>query len=201
MIGNDVVDLVDADSRIAGHHPRFDARVFAPSERALIAAGPDGEHLRWLLWAAKESAYKAARRVDAGTVFSPTHFVVRLASERHAIVDASARTFDVDLDVAQEHVHAIARARDVAAAAVYSAVARLAPGAAGLTPGAAVRRVPVTTLARLLDLPEEDFAIERVGRVPWLRVRGRAAGVELSLSHHGRFVAFACRWPDATERA
>jgi hypothetical protein len=197
MIGNDVVDLGDADSRIAGHHPRFDRRVFAPSERDLIEAAPDAERVRWLLWAAKESAYKAARRLDARTPFSPVHFVVSLVSETVARVDGAGGPYDVDLDAGAELVHAVARARDVGSATVYSAVARLGPGGAAITPSAAVRRVTVTTLAHLLDVPEDDLAIDRDGRVPWLRVRGRPAAVDLSLSHHGRFVAFACRWQPA----
>jgi phosphopantetheinyl transferase (holo-ACP synthase) len=194
MIGNDVVDLGDEDSRIATHHARFDQRVLAPSERALIPSGPRGERVRWLVWAAKESAYKAARRIDAAVVFSPPRFVVRLASERTAVVEGAGRTFEVTLRADDERVHAVARVRDDAAGAVYSAVARLAPGAAE-TPSAAVRRIAVSTLARLLDIPERDLAVDREGRVPCLRVRGRQEAAALSLAHHGRFVAFACRWP------
>ena len=196
MIGNDVVDLGDADSRIAGHHPRFDQRVFAPAERDLIAAGPDAERVRWLLWAAKESAFKAARRADPRTVFSPVRFVVSLGSETAATVDGPGGPFDVDLDADAEHVHAVARPRDDRGATVYSAVARLGPGAAE-TPSAAVRRVTVTTLARLLDIPERDLALDRDGRVPRLRIAGRPTPAAVSLSHHGCFVAFACCWPPA----
>ena len=197
MIGNDVVDLGDADSRIAEHHPRFDRRVFAPAERDLIAASRDGERLRWLLWAAKESAYKAARRLDARMVFSPVRFVVSLGSETAATVDAPCGPFDVELDADAEHVHAVARPRDDAGATVYSAVARLGPGAAETTSSAAVRRVTVTTLARLLDIPERDLTLDRDERVPRLHIGGRPTAAAVSLSHHGRFVAFACRWPPA----
>lgn len=198
MIGNDVVDLGDADSRIAEHHPRFDDRVFAPSERELIAARPA---VRWLLWAAKESAYKAARRDDARTVFSPPRFVVGLTSETTATVVAAGRAFDVGLRADDEHVHAIARAHGDEAAVVYSAVARLVPGAGDPTPSAAVRRITVTTLSRLLDIPERELSLDRDGRVPRLRVAGRPSAAALSLSHHGRFVAFACRWPGPEGRA
>jgi len=195
MIGNDVVDLEDADSRIAGHHPRFDARVFAPAERELIAADPDGDRVRWLLWAAKESAYKTARGADARTVFSPVRFVVSLVSSAAATVDGPGGPFDVDVEANAEHVHAVARRRDDAGATVYSAVARLGPGTAVSTPSAAVRRVTVTMLARLLDIPERALALDRDGRMPRLRIGGRPSPAAVSLSHHGRFVAFACRWP------
>src|SRR5437867_200164 len=62
MLGNDLVDLGDADSCAAALHARFDGRVFDPVEREWIAASPHGERVRWLIWAAKESAYKAARK-------------------------------------------------------------------------------------------------------------------------------------------
>ena len=41
MLGNDVVDLADPETRRAALHPRFDARAFAPRERAALAAASD----------------------------------------------------------------------------------------------------------------------------------------------------------------
>ena len=197
MIGNDIVDLGDADSRIAGHHPRFDERVFTPAERDLIVAGPAGERVRWLLWAAKESAYKAIRRADARAVFSPRALVVRPTSFVSATVEGAGRTLDVRLGGDDQHVHAIARDRAVGTGPVDGGVARLVPGADGASPSAAVRRLAVTTLARLLDVPERDLALDRDGRLPRLWLGGRPSAAVLSLSHHGRFVAFACRWSRA----
>jgi hypothetical protein len=107
---------------------------------------------------------------------------VSLLSETAATVDGAGGPYAVELAARAEHVHAVARARDVGGSTVYSAVARLGAGEAARTPSAAVRRVTVTTLAHLLDVPESDLAIDRDGRVP---------------SHHGRFVAFACRWQPA----
>ena len=54
MVGNDVVDLGDAETRGGPSHPRFDARVFAPAELAALAASAAPNRLRWSLWAAKE---------------------------------------------------------------------------------------------------------------------------------------------------
>ena len=73
MIGNDVVDLARSRDADAGAlHPRFDARVFAP-ERARAdrdqPRSPSAAPLGPL--GAKESAYKAARKEDPTTVFSP----------------------------------------------------------------------------------------------------------------------------------
>ncbi len=58
MVGNDIVDLGDAETCNGPSHPGFDARVFAPVERRALAASPAPNRLRWSLWAAKEAAYK-----------------------------------------------------------------------------------------------------------------------------------------------
>jgi len=187
MIGNDVVDLGDADSRIAGHHPRFDQRVFAPSERDLIEAAPDAERVRWLLWAAKESAYKAARKAYRATVFSPARFVVDLDGTEHATVTAGERRFTVDLVRTKDYVHAVARAADDPPAPACAAVGTVPAGTSDST---AVRRLAIDTLERALGT--NGLEIGRDGRVPLLLRHGRPVAADLSLSHHGRFAAFAC---------
>ncbi len=197
MIGNDVVDLGDAESRVAEHHPRFDERVFTAAERELIAASAAGERMRWLLWAAKESAYKAARRGNARVTFSPRRFVVQLTPHGALAVEAGTQTFIVEHDGDGHHVHAIARAcgdHDTAAR-VHGAVASLPPGTTPGAASAAVRRLALATLSRRLEIPEHHLGLDRERRMPRLWVGGRPSAAVLSLAHHGRFVAFACRCP------
>jgi phosphopantetheinyl transferase (holo-ACP synthase) len=193
MLGNDVVDLADVESRVEAHHPRFDARVFDESERALIAAGPPGEIRRWTLWAAKESAYKAARKENASTLFEPRRFVVRVAGDGRLVVTAVARRFRVDVRGDADHIHAVAHRVDDPLDPLCVAVAMLP--AAGDDERAAVRRLAAVTIARRLGLAMDDVVVARDGRIPALWIRGRRAAADLSLSHHGRFVAVACMIP------
>jgi hypothetical protein len=179
MLGNDIVDLADA----AGHHPRFDARVLTAAEQALVAADP---RLRGVLWAAKESAYKAARKEDARTVFSPSRFVVHLSDTRHATVAAGERRFAVELAAGDGWVHAVARGAGDPPTTVCAAVETLA---AEDDESAAVRRLALDTIERVTGLA--GLEIVRDGRIPSLGLHGRPVA-DLSLSHHGRFVAFAC---------
>ena len=64
LVGNDVVDLHDPQSQPEALHPRFDARVFSLGEREALGASSSPHSLRWSLWAAKESAYKLAKKLD-----------------------------------------------------------------------------------------------------------------------------------------
>jgi len=194
MIGNDVVDLGDAETRAGGLHPRFDARVFALEEREVLASSDHPDRQRWILWAAKESAYKAARRCDPRIVFSPSRFVVRPSAGNEATVSVGDRRFRVALACGRGYVHAVACAagepKDL-----YAAVATIAPETVGddtASPGVAARGLAAAIIGEVLGVPPSNVTIRRHGRLPTLWVRGSSRPLPLSLSHHGRFVAFAC---------
>ena len=83
MLGNDIVDLRDADAQPGSFRPRFDDRVFSSQERSQIAADPNPLARRWAHWAAKEAAYKLAKQHDSRFVFSPSRLVATY-SDVHA---------------------------------------------------------------------------------------------------------------------
>jgi phosphopantetheinyl transferase (holo-ACP synthase) len=195
MLGNDVVDLGDPETRAEGRHSRFDARVFDQTERALIAASAGRERERWLLWAAKESAYKAARQEDPRTIFAPSCFVVRCDGPGRLGVTIGDRAFRIDVRADAEHVHAVARRAGDPPRALCTAVVPLTSADGDGGGSVAVRRLAIATLAARLGVPAGDLAIGREGRIPTLWFRGRRTAAHLSLSHHGRFVAFACTIP------
>jgi phosphopantetheinyl transferase (holo-ACP synthase) len=189
MVGNDVVDLHDPAVVAGPRHPRFDARVFAPSEHRALRESAAPNPLRWTFWAAKEAAYKVAKKLDDATVWSPLRFVVSLAGGAGAVEHAGLR-IPVRIEADAERVHAIAADAPAALARVHARVAELpAPGA---DPSAAVRALACRDLAAWLGSAPEALEIARRGRIPFLRVAGAEAPLDLSLSHHGRFVAWAC---------
>lgn len=186
MVGNDVIDLADHEVR-SEPHPRFDARVFAASERAALAASGARSRLRWMLWAAKEAAYKLVRKRDSRVIFSPLRFVVRLDARLEGEVEHAGRVYAVRLGDAGDALHAVAR--DGSPARILSGVS-----AAGdpRQSSRAVRDLASSAIAGHLGVPLDQILLGRRGRVPTLQVRGLGTPIDLSLSHHGRFVAFAC---------
>jgi len=194
MIGNDVVDVGDPETRAAGLHPRFDARVFALEEQEALASSADPDRQRWILWAAKESAYKAARRCDPRIVFSPSRFIVRPTAEDEATVSVGDRRFRIALAAGRGYVHAVACVAG-APTDLCTAVATIAPDAAvddAASPSIAARELAAATVGEMLGQPPSNVTIRRHGRLPALWLRDCARPLALSLSHHGRFVAFAC---------
>jgi phosphopantetheinyl transferase (holo-ACP synthase) len=197
-VGNDVVDLRDGETRPGAVHPRFDLRVFTSEERALIAAARLPERLRWRLWAAKESAFKAARKLDAGLPFHPRRFAVRLLEDTRAeVTHRVAGPFHVWLEEARDWIHAVAAHAGEARSRPPSAVEVLGGDEASPARlGERARELARRTIAPLLSVDSEHLAVVLHDRIPHLSREGSILPVDLSLSHHARVVACASAGTD-----
>jgi phosphopantetheinyl transferase (holo-ACP synthase) len=187
VIGNDVVDL--GDPAIEDHHriERFVARVCADEERPRVRSKAD----LWSLFAAKEAAYKALVMLGRDPGFS--HRAIVVAADR-VLVRWGDYRLALRLTGDDDHVHAVAWD------------ARLPEPVAHASrtpepPGDAARALACELTARATGL---DVAALRVVRDPspeaWdgfgpprVERLGAPIGVEVSLSHDGRFVAAAVR--------
>jgi len=198
MVGNDIVDLRDPESRSESLHPRFDTRVFRESEREGIAAASDSERTRWKLWAAKEAAYKLARKQQPTTVFSPPRFAVELVGDSSAVVTHDRERYDVEYTENDGALHAVATAQGTRSDRVISGWRRLEAGEIESgdpdAPSRAVRALLCERIATALGVRASDLEVRRRGRVPHLWLRGEPAPVDLSLSHHGDWLGFACEF-------
>jgi len=188
MVGDDLVDLGDPEVCSGAQHPRFDARVFAPAELAALAASPVAGRLRWILWAAKEAAYKLARKLDPGVAFSPSRFVVSLDATLRGRVAFAGGAARVRVRPAGDAGHAPARDGERTGTGLVLGVARLG---ARDDPSRAARELALRRVAERLGLDPRELRVVRRGRIPSLRLPGGDA-LDLSLSHHGSFVSFAC---------
>ncbi|MDP6980632.1 MAG: 4'-phosphopantetheinyl transferase superfamily protein [Myxococcota bacterium] len=192
MVGNDVVDLHDVDADIATYRDRFDERVFRDEEREGIACDELGRSTRWQYWAAKEACYKVAKQEDPSTVFSPRAFEVHSDlrwAEVFMPVQHTSGQFMVILEPANDRVHALAARNTGDFAHVVRGVAPCDPPAQA---GSEVRRLAREAVAKHLDVGVDRVEITRDERIPKLCFDGERLDASLSLSHHGRWVAYAC---------
>jgi phosphopantetheinyl transferase (holo-ACP synthase) len=221
MVGNDIVDLRDPDADSTRYSARFDDRVFGEAERRAIANSASHERERWRFWAAKEASYKLARKRDCKTVFSPRAFVVTPAfGDRtdHVRVDHGAATYHVEIDETPERIHAVAMSSRedfsslLSGVEIYDSAAVPKADPQATRPEAseseAVRRFACDAICERFELPRDQLAIRKLnGRIPGLYLQDaprtkiaetakidEPLGLSLSLSHHGRWIAFACCW-------
>ena len=191
MLGNDVIDLGDPEARPGALHPRFDARVFTPDERAALACAAHPERLRWRLWAMKEAAYKCLKKLEPATCFSPRHIRVRLEGERAESVHCAGRRLRVALWEEGDALHAIATDGADPEHDVLRALTALPAAAEPAHASAAVRTLARTAAAAHLRCAPGDLAFIHEGRAPRLQRCGLPVDLDLSLAHHGRFLAAA----------
>ncbi|MDH3684978.1 MAG: 4'-phosphopantetheinyl transferase superfamily protein [Myxococcales bacterium] len=202
MIGNDIVDLRDADARPGARHPRFDARVFCAAERAALAASSAPDRLRWVFWAAKEAAYKVARKLDAACVFSPSLFAVEFESASLGTVDFGQARFPVHVNDVHHGVHVVATQPSARRSRIVTGSREMTDAASrdAAAPGLAVRELALSQLSSCWP-DSRVLAVAQEGRIPVLESDGVRVDADLSLSHHGRWVAFACEIPQNAELA
>lgn len=204
MLGNDIVDLGHPETRAGSLSPRFDLRVFTPAERELVShqgmpGGVSGRVWRWRLWSAKEAAYKSARKLDPAAVWSPVRFSVRLEAER-VIVDHPTGRVEVSWvegPVAAGDpawVHALCGVGDDSTVVGVGNVD-------GRRESDAVRELAchaVSARAKRVGLDATIAAVHTRERIPEMQLASTIH--DLSLSHHGRFAAFACNLRPMAER-
>ena len=103
-MGVDVVDLTDPRTRDRSGDSRFLDRVFAPGERARIRAAADPSREVWVLWAAKEAAFKVVSKLQ-GEIPVFHHAAYQVSDEPGRPVSA-LRYGDTRLEVGVERRNA-----------------------------------------------------------------------------------------------
>ncbi|MDP3097105.1 MAG: 4'-phosphopantetheinyl transferase superfamily protein [Syntrophales bacterium] len=201
-MGNDVVDLKDPENIGKSRDDRFLCRVFTAGERELIASVPSPDTLLWSLWAAKEAAYKAVSSADPAVCSIPRRYRVVLEAEdaTRKIVRLAGKVITprgelvLEVAVSADWVHALAAGAEEALKRLCQRVKRLEGGKGAVNPSAFVRGALLREIARRLDCPVGDLSVVKnpdgLG-APRVLFRGELLAAEVSLSHDGRFAAFA----------
>jgi phosphopantetheine--protein transferase-like protein len=201
-VGNDVVDLKDPENIGKSRDDRFLGRVFTAGERELIASVPSPDTLLWSLWAAKEAAYKAVSSADPAVCSIPRRYQVVFEAEdaTQKIVRLAGKVITprgelvLEVAVSADWVHALAAGSEEALKRLCRRVKRLEGGKGAVNPSAFVRGALLREIARRLDCPVGDLSVVKnpdgLG-APRVLFRGDLLAAEVSLSHDGRFAAFA----------
>ena len=105
LLGNDVVDVADPWAVGRARDRRFLGRVLSPAEADWLAGSRRPEEDLWVLWSAKEAAFKAWSRVHPGLVFAPSRFEV---DPEAGVVQGAGGVCPVEWDRAPGRVHCLA---------------------------------------------------------------------------------------------
>ena len=177
MLGNDVIDLGDPETRPGALHPRFDARVFTQRERAALASrGASGAAALGAV-GDEGSRLQVPQEARSGDALLAAAFVVCLEEGRAETVRCAGRRLRVALWEDGDSLHAIATdGADPEHDVLRALTALPAATRARTTPPRPCARSRATSRRRTCGCAPAELAILREGRVP--RLRARRAAIE-----------------------
>jgi hypothetical protein len=154
----------------------------------------------WSLWAAKESAYKAAAKSEPAIHSVPRRYEVNLESghgdgSARGVVLTPAGICHVRVFSCRDYVHCLASLESESHLdGITAGVFRWE----GPTDGESVRAERHLTglLSQYLELPQAAVRIDRRSSVPHVLVHGRPVRIDISMSHDGPFTACAFVLPE-----
>lgn len=205
-VGNDIVDLHADKTAGKSSDSRFVNKVLTEAEKLRFDRAECQDVYLWSVWAAKETAYKALVKAHPGIASWPrkyevTHGAPDLSKSGDAMVKTPLDSVPVMLFVNNDYIHCIGgmTGRLCPDMIIRGVVEVASAESVCMDPqqkSEVVRQASAARIAACEDVPESDIEIRRARSSrglgpPMVYIRQRAAGIDLSLSHHGRFAAFA----------
>ena len=207
-VGNDIVDLASPYVQDKSGDRKFVQRVLTPREQQVLLKCDQPDNLLQVFWAAKESAYKLAARSFPLVSSAPRRYEVCLvtAAENEREVTGQVKTPLGPVYITARHdqnvIHCIGTESCLATKNVICGVERIngfsqpdfcrySEIQSRMARASARRKI-----ASILSLSGNDITITATNQkrsltFPEVYVKGKKAGISISLSHDGRFIAYA----------
>jgi phosphopantetheinyl transferase (holo-ACP synthase) len=206
-VGNDIVDLGSPYVAGKSRDRKFLNRVLTPEERTAVLQSAEPDVLLQIYWAARETAYKAIARSDPAVSSAPRRYRVFLDTPAKetafaGYVRTPAQTVFIRGWRTSGYVHCLGAVSMAGLETIHGGVgnAVIARGPDYGRSSAAVSRAARTLakdkIAALLTLPAGHVMIKKSPArngvsFPEIFINRKKTNFPISLSHDGRFVAFA----------
>lgn len=203
------MDLHAPEAEGKSGNTRFVRRVLTDTEKRFFDRSAARDIYLWAAWAAKETAYKALVKTRADIASWPGLYEAGFdcddfpgISQCRGVVETAADSVHVMLYINDSYIHCIGSASGgVSVDALCSGVDEIASDRRDPQGRSeAARHAAIRSIARLTEVSPSDMEIKRHRSKrgfgpPLVYISGKPSGIDLSLSHHGAFAAFAFSLP------
>ncbi len=205
-VGNDIVDLKAPDAIGKSSHASFIKRVLTKNETLTMLNAEKPDTFLWLFWAAKETAYKAISKNTPYVTSSPRKYEVILNLFDPVLYRGRVSTpldnVHVRFSFDANKVCCIGKTGSENFSQIISGTGRIEPegpidfDASSEEVSSFVRDRAIYSLSEYFKEPAVNFKINRFFDAygnpgpPVVLLHGKPFGVNLSLSHDGRFFAY-----------
>lgn len=185
MIGNDIIDLKLSLGQNNWKRPGYLNKLFSEQEQDRILRSEDPEGNTWLLWAMKESAYKAhQRRFELPRSFNPKAFRCRITEDKSAFVSGVVRidgnSYITKAWISKEYIYCMA-----SGSAARNFVQKIYFKPTDL------KSELIRAVSKQQKIPVEKIHLKKTSQfIPYLNFNNQKIFCNFSLTHHGSFSAF-----------
>jgi phosphopantetheinyl transferase (holo-ACP synthase) len=189
MIGNDIVDLELAKTAHRWRASRFQEKIFCEHEREVIANASDSFLALWRMWTMKESAFKAFKRTDPNSIFSPSNYRCRLISEKLGYIIYNEQQLKTTTVVGSKYIYTFV--------SIYPSKTQMNKFLESDTANHPYLKKQIYQNLRLevsgmlFKNPDQILLKKSIDGVPFAYYKNQKLPILISISHHGRYGAFS----------
>ena len=199
-VGNDVMDLKEPANAGKSRDSRFLKKILTNAEIEFVQNAENPGAVLWSHWACKETAYKVIKKSRPDAAFLPRQWAVTFKSTKskysdgEVIIPGKSKIY-IRLFSNSQYVHCVGADCLTALDKLIWSVDVL-PEEEGINPSLFLRHCLGQNLAQYFSLNFHQIKIKRTRengelQPPHVYVDGRKTDIDISLSHDGRFGAYA----------
>jgi phosphopantetheinyl transferase (holo-ACP synthase) len=216
LVGNDVVDLLGKGNVGKYEDWRFIERVFSSNEQKMIFNHSYPDAMLWALWGGKEAAYKVEKKFSPKVNFVPSAYAVNLyggckhSEEKRKLsksvvyftgtVETPKRCINIEIMVTSDFINCLGVYGEPQGGKpiiweIDDIYQKQQTGNCN-DESLLVREAARKSLASYLNCNPERIEIRRKQKMsnlgpPFVYFDGKPAEIDVTLSHDGRYVAYA----------
>lgn len=186
MVGNDIVDIIEAKRTSNWQRPRFLDKLFTTKEKQLIHNSADACEMVWRLWSMKEAAYKLYIQLNPNRFYTPRLFQCTIFG-CHGKVKYKKFDCFVTTNITRHYIHSEAYIKD---SNRLSACIELRDDSYD-TQNQSVKEALLTKISRKRNLIKSELRIEKSDLdIPSVYHNSKKLDLCISMSHHGHYGAY-----------
>lgn len=202
-IGNDIVDLREPVNAGENRDSRFLKKILTVAEIDFVQNAENPDKALWSLWACKETAYKVIKKKCVDAAFLPCRWMVILEKSESACLEGEVKIPDAEVVYIRlfshfRYVHCVGADHPADLDRLFCKVEAFPEkeNEKRIDPSLFARKYLARSLADFFRLNFSDIKINRIKeknelQPPYVYIGGKKSDIDISLSHDGRFVAYA----------
>ncbi|MCF6297609.1 MAG: 4'-phosphopantetheinyl transferase superfamily protein [Flavobacteriaceae bacterium] len=189
MVGNDIVDLKQAEIESNWRRKGFLDKMFTKNEQSFILNVDNSFEIVWQLWSMKESAYKMFVQQYSHRFFNPLKLQCELLSKTVGVVTVSNEKYYTKSIITEDYIYTVATLKGESM--LLDGCFKIERNKYANQHQEIYNQLKLRVSKRW-NLPFQDLNIikNRVG-VPKLFQNEKKIAIDFSITHHGCYIAFA----------